>query len=517
MKSIGFKNFRRFKNFPEINLGDITILVGANNSGKSTLIKAILLCQNNIRQQVKHAEITGDPIREYIKESPTFRFDATAWNDVKIKTFQRAFNNKTKNGNDINNPQKEDTILFSFSIGLLHFLLEIEGNKSIKDEIECSIKYIAIEDESTKRRFEEFFPSNQRRYTIIQENGDNHIYNLNYELHPDIELNVFPFIIKNFYNFSRGGYESNRYKEIVNRRITKNYISEEENEITRRILKYESEKIYKTYIGIKQIVGIAPFDYIQVHTSTHNYQYNTSDRNDYVAQTINEYYSSGIKHIDSEFKFVRKWLRKFEICDSFHINCIGGESYTVDMIKYKSHIVNLADMGVGSIQLFTLLIKIASIIKKYRLNIFEMKRRGLLDYGDSNIFEMEKHKIIKDSIIPTIIIEEPEQNLHPKIQSLLADLFFEVSQKYGLKFVVETHSEYLIRKSQVIVKDFAKKKNINNKEDLEKMNPFKVYYFDGNNEAEPYYEMKYGTNGLFNRKFGEGFIDISSKLLMDLL
>ena len=41
--TIGFQNFRRFPNFPEIELGDITILVGGNNAGKSTLVKAMLL------------------------------------------------------------------------------------------------------------------------------------------------------------------------------------------------------------------------------------------------------------------------------------------------------------------------------------------------------------------------------------------------------------------------------------------------------------------------------------------
>ena len=46
---IGFSNFRKFANFPEIDLGDITILVGGNNSGKSTLVKAFLLCVDNLR------------------------------------------------------------------------------------------------------------------------------------------------------------------------------------------------------------------------------------------------------------------------------------------------------------------------------------------------------------------------------------------------------------------------------------------------------------------------------------
>lgn len=49
MKSISFKNFRRFADFPEFKFGDITILVGGNNAGKSTLQKALLLVFDNIR------------------------------------------------------------------------------------------------------------------------------------------------------------------------------------------------------------------------------------------------------------------------------------------------------------------------------------------------------------------------------------------------------------------------------------------------------------------------------------
>ena len=42
MRQISFKNFRKFKDFPNMELGPITILVGANNAGKSTVVKAIL-------------------------------------------------------------------------------------------------------------------------------------------------------------------------------------------------------------------------------------------------------------------------------------------------------------------------------------------------------------------------------------------------------------------------------------------------------------------------------------------
>ena len=48
LPTISFTNFRRFANFPKIDLGEITILVGGNNSGKSTIVKALLLCIDNL-------------------------------------------------------------------------------------------------------------------------------------------------------------------------------------------------------------------------------------------------------------------------------------------------------------------------------------------------------------------------------------------------------------------------------------------------------------------------------------
>ena len=55
-----------------------------------------------------------------------------------------------------------------------------------------------------------------------------------------------------------------------------------------------------------------------------------------------------------------------------------------------------------------------------------------------------------------IVIEEPETNLHPALQSKLADLFIECYEKYDIQFIIETHSEYLIRKLQYLIakKDF---------------------------------------------------------------
>ena len=62
--SIGFTNFRRFKNFPEIDLGDITILVCGNNAGKSTLVKAMLLMRDFLKSRVESSETSNANIRQ---------------------------------------------------------------------------------------------------------------------------------------------------------------------------------------------------------------------------------------------------------------------------------------------------------------------------------------------------------------------------------------------------------------------------------------------------------------------
>ena len=51
----------------------------------------------------------------------------------------------------------------------------------------------------------------------------------------------------------------------------------------------------------------------------------------------------------------------------------------------------------------------------------------------------------------TVVLEEPEIHLHPLAQSLLAELFTEVSRERRIQFIVETHSEHLLRRMQTLI------------------------------------------------------------------
>ena len=135
----------------------------------------------------------------------------------------------------------------------------------------------------------------------------------------------------------------------------------------------------------------------------------------------------------------------------------------------------------GSLQAMMLILRIASLIRKNKSN--------------------------EKSI--TILVEEPELNLHPALQSKLTELFHYVNRKYKFKFIVETHSEYIIRKSQV----FVNKEKYGNSESINP-NPFKVYYYPLD---EPVYEMRYREDGKFIDEFKTGFIDVSSDLTFEIL
>lgn len=575
MNSIGFNNFRRFASFPEMDLGDITLLVGGNNSGKSTLVKALLLCIDNARLMN-----AGTKSNVFNAMSPKFRFDANEWHDVKIKTFSRAIHNHpapplhpSLDPLD-NDPSLPTEMRFTFTLGNFKFIIEVAGDRD-KDEVNGEVTYISIEDRDNMVKYDVSYSSHSMSFHVLgstteretlvkrlykdyvaakesleklSENGDDiasisaqseKVASLEKQIeefvNPDgDELpEVFDYeeaLRKRFREFLKTRYTSTTWDvnlqdfgDVINENLLLHVISNfigfakhpgeaqpkdiedpEEagrrlqewlyNENARTALKQEIDRMEKSREDLARLLNSISIEYITAHAANQNTIYNTADRNDYIAQTVHEFVRAKILRGHKEYLFVTRWMKEFGVGDDFDVFSIDGEAYRVKIKDEDGFTVNLADKGMGSIQVMILLLRLATILRVYE---------------PQNIVTFEDNDVL---YLPTIIIEEPEQNLHPRVQSLLADLLLYLNKEYRCKFIIETHSEYLIRKTQVLVNG----EKYEDEEALKENNPFKVYYFDADNAKMPYYQMIYRTDGKFSNEFGPGFFDTAAELAFEL-
>lgn len=542
MKSISFKNFRRFADFPEFKFGDITILVGGNNAGKSTLQKALLLVFDNIRSLRKKTAAFG-PYNDGFT-APLFRFDANEFHDLNLGTYERALCNFAHGEN----------MEFTLCIDSFYIRVVVEPDKAGANQPIAKVAIIEVND--TKRHILYTFDFNTRRmraeFEQITGNGDprfDKIQTAIADLRKKLAEEKDPFeaamanqelekLLKIRNAFVHNGDEMRESSTIetdlndylgikgfdravsgvlpsylenieaytltigsktiasINLDGTVTHPNPEEADVmngteedraNEQVLGDKSSLILESASSLQSEISRPKAFYIQAHGISQKMLYTIDDKNDFMAQAIHKFARCGIQPGSYPDQFLRKWMDEFGIGLGYQIESFGGEGYT---IKIETHagLVNLADLGMGSNQLMVLLLSLATI----------MFEEGFHDNDSSKSYTPK-----------FIIIEEPEQNLHPRLQSKLADLFAAVAKDESYKFLVETHSEYLIRRTQVLVAEM----NLT-EADLEKQNPFKVYYFPHNDVP---YDMKYLPSGRFDNKFGEGFFDESAKWHMEIL
>lgn len=201
--------------------------------------------------------------------------------------------------------------------------------------------------------------------------------------------------------------------------------------------------------------------------------------------------------------FMNKWIgdQKFGISKNITFD-IDKEGFGVQIRLHHSLDDEgnlLADEGYGITQLVSILLQIETAIlsaQGEKVNRFF----GLsdLDGYDTDNFHYE---------INTIAIEEPEIHLHPKFQSMLADMFVEAYEKYNIHFVIETHSEYLIRKLQLLVSGHVE----NVKTDR---NEVSIFYVNSKEDKTGQIVKRIGIckDGYLDDSFGEGFYDEATRL-----
>ena len=142
MRYIGFKNFRKFEVFPDIKLAPITMLVGGNNAGKSTVVKGILALSDffSTRNEIidDYAMLrdeTDENIQRIKKDAlKNIKFYFNTSYLAHIGTFKRALYNKADN----------NVITFKTDLGPFDVEIDVIGNKNDEELVYGTVSRVHV-------------------------------------------------------------------------------------------------------------------------------------------------------------------------------------------------------------------------------------------------------------------------------------------------------------------------------------------------------------------------------------
>ncbi|MCX6379226.1 MAG: DUF3696 domain-containing protein [Armatimonadetes bacterium] len=133
------------------------------------------------------------------------------------------------------------------------------------------------------------------------------------------------------------------------------------------------------------------------------------DRNAFISQ------GKGRKRVTLE-AYVAQWLQKIGLIAEFRVHSVSEGSQIFQVLVKKnadSPEALITDVGFGVSQILPVIV--------------------LCFYAPEG---------------STIVLEQPEIHLHPSVQSCLADIFIDAWKKRKVQIIVESHSEHLLRRLQ---------------------------------------------------------------------
>ena len=230
-------------------------------------------------------------------------------------------------------------------------------------------------------------------------------------------------------------------------------------------------------------------DYVSSNRFTIKRAYNFNDNSDF-SNLLKKVEETKKNNKEKCEEFISKWIKEFNIADELILKPDLETGNFKAFLKIGDKETQLADFGLGTNQLLPI--------------IFSL---GIHDYDKLSLYNRK--------ILPrTVVIEEPEANLHPVLQSKLADMFVDATNNFNVQIIVETHSEYIVRRMQFLVAKKYFKKSYNELS-IDKVN---IYYFNSkiDKSGRKAYEIKFNEKGQLSEDFGTGFYDESQSLIFQL-
>lgn len=493
----GIKNFRVFDNSKGLstNLAPITLITGANNSGKSSILKALLLLRDSIKNPKEGFDLDLKGKEHFLGDFENLLCDKTKnrlefilpFPFIGIKDLVLSLVFKSEKNRSVYNPELKEICIYSKKTPAQKLMYFAYKNATQEEKDRENSTYHQDIENGFEHDFEHLI--GYLEWSINYKEIKNHLaqiliiyeaYYLGLEERKEKSKTSFaPFspnsilidVLRKLdpgnstYAYSDFIHMWNKKTDIQNWRLFLAELEEKSKEETIPIQITEedfhptpiSPSFNEVFFGlVKSIINkhltwfekddspqnilLIYFDNLwarlfnRVKTITHTpstrgiasriYYLNTDN---VFAKLIQEYskYESDIPK-----DFIENWLKKFNIGNSLEVKYFP--KYDVGQVFINisnSEKRPIVDFGYGIMQLITILIQIAVLAVK-NINVYA----GHEEYYSS-----------------VLLIEEPETNLHPNWQTLLAQLFVEANRRFNIQFLIETHSEYMIRSFQNLV------------------------------------------------------------------
>lgn len=354
-------NFKAWKDTGELELKPVTMLLGTNSSGKSTLIQSLLLLKQTVQSpdRTVHLNLGGDEINDL--------FNFGSFDDVL---------------NQAAEAPRQFSVAFSF---------ERDSTTRIKEGgFECSYGKTSSGSVAVQ--------------TLTLRTGDN----------------AFRVVRRD-----KGAFSVFVDDELQPRVKGRNYAPERSIALSAdaiAALEKEGQLAEDLSLAIRrELEGINYLGPLR-RKPERDYPWNKTKPGEVGSDgraAIDALLASALLKGDGQNEVVEgvsKWLGRMKVAQKLEVRQ-QGRSSRYELVVHRDGVAcNLRDVGIGVSQVLPVLV--------------------LAYFAPPG---------------STIILEEPEIHLHPLAQSVLAELFVEVSRQRKVQFIVETHSEHLFRRLQTLV------------------------------------------------------------------
>ena len=481
---IKFENFSLFDNSNVYELSPLTFLIGGNNCGKSTFVNGLEIIGNGELQSLNQVRkgkseiIATYEVLNGLYRKQTFEIG------VYDQYFQgRSFVYINAEGKDIlkvspfmGNDEGENIVLY---VDRLLAVIEEAGIRITDEEITKFLKKYKVikkhlKEEKKSVDLEVFQPDKEiedlERWFF--EVGLVELFELE-EFGFDFQQRIINLFIELYkpYTFSgwhKQGNSTNRYWDNTRKPTSINVIKNNDISSPKRI--YNSE--------------------------------------DFIAKQLaydleKDHFTSSYEYYDEKFR--AKWFNKF----FGNEKPLKLEAFRDEFFEIMLNDRYLTEQGSGITKILQYILYFSTLTTDVT-EIYDIVNHTLescksqIERQNYLVEYREKQAINKKQFI---YIEEPEVHLHPNFQILLAEMIFELSLNSRYHFIIETHSEYIIRKMQLLMA-------------ANKLIPTKllslINFGSGKNHGKVQ-SIHIDSNGSLTKSFYPGFFELSQDLQYQLM